>query len=386
MITQRSASINKSVLTQCGTLIALRTTGPQDRAAIEDWLHYHDQSREIVASLPSLADGEAWVWSPQFLAQTARIRFRLSETFDSGATPKVAASQRAPTTLADVDLSAIREQMAATIERAKEDDPKLLRQRIAALERQVREQQSERIVERVEIPVLGEEERHTLTSLVEQIDVLSTTLEAVQREVLSRLHLVVSAPLPPEPEPPKPVPHYAPRATPANTARIATSELTAPQQRILDALACFEQVGNFMTARANVAVWADQSPRSSGYTNNLGRLRTLGLVDYPVPGLVALTDRGRELATCFQRLTSLTELHHAWYAKLSNPQARILQVLVLRYPASMSRAGLAEEAGQSATSSGYTNNLGALRGLGLLDYPKSGMVVATDLLFPDGLA
>lgn len=36
---------------------------------------------------------------------------------------------------------------------------------------------------------------------------------------------------------------------------------------------------------------ADQSPTSSGYTNNLGGLRTLGLIDYPSGGMVAATER-----------------------------------------------------------------------------------------------
>ncbi|HMJ10536.1 MAG TPA: hypothetical protein VK524_03970, partial [Polyangiaceae bacterium] len=40
LITQRSAAVNKNVLTQVQTLIAMRTTGPQDRKAIEDWLKY----------------------------------------------------------------------------------------------------------------------------------------------------------------------------------------------------------------------------------------------------------------------------------------------------------------------------------------------------------
>lgn len=34
-----------------------------------------------------------------------------------------------------------------------------------------------------------------------------------------------------------------------------------------------------------------------------------------------------------------------------------------------------------SASSGYANNLGALRSLGLIDYPSPGMVAATDLLF-----
>lgn len=136
MITQRSASINKSVLTQVQTLITLRTTGPQDRAAIEAWLKYNDQSPKILAELPKLANGEAWVWSPNFLKDTKKIQFPLSHTFDSGATPT--GTKRASATLADVDLKAIEKRMAATVEKAKADDPKALRKRVAELEHELK--------------------------------------------------------------------------------------------------------------------------------------------------------------------------------------------------------------------------------------------------------
>jgi hypothetical protein len=57
------------------------------------------------------------------------------ETFDSGASPKAGEKRIEPKNLADVDLGALTKQMAATIEKAKANDPKLLRQRIAELER-----------------------------------------------------------------------------------------------------------------------------------------------------------------------------------------------------------------------------------------------------------
>ena len=71
-----------------------------------------------------------------------------------------------------------------------------------------------------------------------------------------------------------------------------------------------------------------------------------------------------------------------WERRLSRPEWRILQVLIGVYPKAVSRGWLADESGQSATSSGFANNLGALRSLGLLDYPSSGMVAATEPLFP----
>ncbi len=64
MITQRSAAINKNVLTQIETLFVLRITSPQDRKAIEAWVEYHGQAEDILESLSGLENGEAWVWSP----------------------------------------------------------------------------------------------------------------------------------------------------------------------------------------------------------------------------------------------------------------------------------------------------------------------------------
>ncbi|MBA3947979.1 MAG: hypothetical protein H0X37_25940 [Herpetosiphonaceae bacterium] len=93
-----------------------------------------------------------------------------------------------------------------------------------------------------------------------------------------------------------------------------------------------------------------------------------------------LTPAGRAQLNVAPVLRSRAELHQAWYSKLPAPQVRILQVLVAHSPEAWERPALASEAGQSPTSSGYTNNLGALRSLGLIDYPTPGKVVVTALL------
>lgn len=393
LITQRPAVIHKDVLTQISTLVCMRISGPQDRNALNEWVRANgtdEQRDEMIASLASLPTGTAWFWSPHWLGIFQRVQVRRLETFDSSATPKAGERRNVPKAFAAVDLAGLQERMAATIERAKQDDPHELRRRIGELEKQIHSQPSriEKVVERVEVPVLGEHERRLLKDLNEKLDSVGTWLQAVKRDVAPVLAQVTVTPTLPapviEPEPVK-LPS-SPRRTTGNSGPVESGELSAPQQRILDALACFERVGISSVARANVAVWADQSPRSSGYTNNLGRLRTLGMIEYPTGGVVTLTDRGRELATCLAAITSVTELHAAWFAKLSNPQARILRALIHIYPRALRRSELADAAGQSATSSGYTNNLGMLRGLGLLDYPRGGEVVATGLLFPEGLA
>jgi hypothetical protein len=83
---------------------------------------------------------------------------------------------------------------------------------------------------------------------------------------------------------------------------------------------------------------------------------------------------------------SLQDLHEAWFAHLPRSQAKILSCLVEVHPMALSKEHLAERVGQSPTSGGYKNNLGALRSLGTIDYVDGGQVVATGLLFPRAAA
>lgn len=84
LINQRAATVNKDVLTQLDTLIALRSVGPQDRKALQDWVEFHTAEGDFdkfMSSLPSLPTGEAWIWSPEFMGIFERIKIRARETF-----------------------------------------------------------------------------------------------------------------------------------------------------------------------------------------------------------------------------------------------------------------------------------------------------------------
>lgn len=140
LVTQRSAVLNKNVLTQAQMLVVLRTIAPQDIAAMKAWIEVHGtdaEGKELISSLPSLPIGEAWFWSPGWPDEGGifnRVKVSPITTFDSGATPKPGEKKIVPKNLADVDLDALKVQMAATIEKAKSEDPKLLRKRILELE------------------------------------------------------------------------------------------------------------------------------------------------------------------------------------------------------------------------------------------------------------
>lgn len=143
LVTQRSAVLNKNVLTQAQMLVVLRTIAPQDLAAMKAWIDVHgtvEQAKELMDSLPSLPIGDAWFWSPGWPTEEGifkRVHVLPIETFDSGATPKPGQRQVIPKNLADVDLDALKGQMAATIESAKANDPKALRSEVARLTREL---------------------------------------------------------------------------------------------------------------------------------------------------------------------------------------------------------------------------------------------------------
>ena len=64
---QRSATIDKDVLSQCEALIVMRLTDKRDRKAVKEWIdakNIGDRVSKMFESLGDLADGEAWLWWP----------------------------------------------------------------------------------------------------------------------------------------------------------------------------------------------------------------------------------------------------------------------------------------------------------------------------------
>jgi len=86
LITQRSAVLNKDILTQSDCLVVLRTLAPQDKKAIQAWVEEQTdedktQLKEWYDSLKRLENGEAWVWHPEPPVIYKKVKFRQRETF-----------------------------------------------------------------------------------------------------------------------------------------------------------------------------------------------------------------------------------------------------------------------------------------------------------------
>ncbi len=388
MISQQPQAVNKKCLNQASTLFLFRTGGAHERKAIKEWVNTKHVEESVLDDMNALETGVAIVASPEWLQVLKRVKVAAKRTFDSTKTPEIGDVEPAKT-LAPVDLTKIRETWSAVIAEAEADDPKVLRKRVADLERQLAARQQQVAPEkRVEVPVLPAQDLARLERAAELLDERSTHLVQGLQVVVSELGAVKSALARMRaPAPAKALAPTAARRSPAPPAArprdVATAPgVTRPQKNILDALAWFEAIGIPSPSRVAAAFIAGASSKSSAYINNLGALRSAGLIAYPHDGHVALTGHGRASAHPPDIAPTAEALQQAALAAVTEPQSRILAALIEAYPAALSRQELAERAKASPLSSSYINNLGALRTLGVIDYPAQGRVAATALLFP----
>jgi hypothetical protein len=109
LISQRTATIQKDVLTQCETLLAMRSVGEPDRRAMKGWIAEcvspkpdDPDVERFLGSLPELPDGEGWLWSPQWLKVFERIKIRERKTYHPGRTREAGAAAPKQVELSDV--------------------------------------------------------------------------------------------------------------------------------------------------------------------------------------------------------------------------------------------------------------------------------------------
>jgi len=192
LVTQRAAVLNKNVLTQVEVLVALRTVGAPDRKAMDEWVQAHGTAEEratFMSSLASLPKGTAWFWSPGWLECFTRVAVGRRATYDSSSTPAVGGRAPALRELAPIDLERLSADMRATVERAKANDPKALRARVAELERQLATPPSPPPAEvrEVERHILTPEQEHTLKGLHGTFDRIAQELAQLRDEALRKL-------------------------------------------------------------------------------------------------------------------------------------------------------------------------------------------------------
>jgi ribosome-binding protein aMBF1 (putative translation factor) len=114
-ITQGPAKLNKDVLTQLSTLIALGVTSPQDRDAIKTWVDGNadrEQAKRVYDSLARLPVGGGWIWAPDH-DLLKHVKSPAIQTLDTSKTPKAGDARITAPVLATADLAKIANQIQA---------------------------------------------------------------------------------------------------------------------------------------------------------------------------------------------------------------------------------------------------------------------------------
>lgn len=421
-VTLRSASFNKNVLGQTDILIVMRTTSPHDVQAVTAWFDGKDiddqaKRKEVLGSIRKLQTGEGFVYGPE-AGIFKRLKFSRRRTFDSGVTPGFGKKMIQPKVLAPVEIDDLRREMKSFIEQAEAEDPARLKEQVAALKRekaalakQVESAKAHQETRVVEKPVLSEEDvalvREAGAAFEAAVARVNAALEPVvdlvngdmarHAQAMADLAAKVGAQAHRAREgsgtngatrvKAAPVVRSSPSAgqetsDPVLGAEGEVVEVSGPMQRVLDALAWLEATnGDRAQQMTAVAFMAGYKPNGGAFNNPKSRLRVLGLVDYPKPGFLALTDEGRARAAVPEPVLTTAELQDRVKENLTGPMQRVLQPLLDAYPESMTSADCAAQAGYEPNGGAFNNPKSRLKTLGLIDYPGPGLLVAKPVLF-----
>jgi hypothetical protein len=376
LIGQRAAMINKNVLTQCDTLICMRLVAPQDRKAIDEWVNLHgdkEQRDVMMGELAKLRQGHGFIWSPA-ADIFQKVAFRERHTFDSSRTPKIGERVVAPKVFASVDVGKLTADIAATVERAKADDPKALRAKIAELTKQLAsakptiETKVERVEVLLEVPYLPLTFATALSALGDKhANEIRATVDAeIARlksgSALENARRVTAAKGTNRPH------GQAPRVL-ENRAKTGKSQENPGSAALGKAERAFLTV---MAQRPNgvdrdeLGLLAGYSPSSGHINNTIGALRTAGYVEQGWP--VRITDAGSNALGSFDLLPEGQALVDYWlnHPRLGKAHRAFLAALVDAGPAGLDREQLAERTGYESTSGHINNTIGALRTMKLV--------------------
>ena len=398
--TQRPARLHKDVMEEVGTVVIHRigAGASNDQRTIAGWVKHEDLSDEIVPSLTRLGDGEAWVLSPSEFGITKRVQIDRRTTFDSGATPLVGAGSRPTLTMADIDADAIREALAVSIEKAKDNDPAELRNRMKAmekehqavlrdLERQIADlrrevedlEEAEVPVEEVEVEVVPEGLADMIRELQRDIDQIDTLGRTLGKQAAEVLEYAMKRPAPSsrpggEGHPPARVrPERAVRpprpAQPTRTPPPVDGDvvLKAGAVRILQAVA---RAHPLVYTRSQIAVLA-QMKKSGGtfgtYWSNLKKAGYITEADDGAP--VHITDAGLERAGIDP--DENVDVLEMWRSKLKAGNRKMLDYLVAN-PGWHDRADLAEAIDMEPSGGTFGTYLSILNKNGLVEVEGKG--------------
>jgi hypothetical protein len=402
LIDQRPQSVNKEVLSQTELLILHQLTGTHERKVMKDWVQEKTvDGINALDDLASLQAGECFFWSPGLMRTFAQIKVGKKRTYDASATPELGDddSYIKMKPLRTGDLVVLHESMAKVVEEIEAKDPVKLKAQvrkltatIAKLEAQIANRPD---VKKVTVPTFTIKEQNVLMNhamklgktigpLMAQLEQTDASISVLGKAIMRLARegafeeRVIAKKARPELGP-KPKHHTVPMRSPVEKV---DSNLTGPEQRIVDAIGWMNDVGIEEPELTAVAFLAGYRMGGGGFNNPRGKLRVAGHVEYRGKKIV-LTRSGAAMANRSEIPLTSKGLQDKVLRKLKGPEQRILIPLLEAYPEPMANDELAVAANYTAGSGGFNNPKGRLRTLGLINYPSPGMSSAADILFID---
>jgi hypothetical protein len=380
IISQRSADVDKRIVSQATVLIVHQTTLARDRKRIEEWMDAHtdhDDKRAFLNSLKNLEVGWAWVWIPGKLDVFQKVQIRLRDTFNSSATPEFGEARLQPRTLADVNLDEVRsffETMQPTapadapIDAPPNTSPVRVVERVVTVEKSVLDDLTRGWLER------------KLNATQEALDAVKVQLQALvevtekmrggatastARRAVAQAHFQSGPPTPEELEG-----EYIERLAPAPPSASSGSPSDVPLDDY--ALGLLKVVVQSYPARltlAQLAVLAKRSTKSSAFRERMRVLKQRGLLAEAGP-LLESTEAGFSLmGTVPARAVTPEVVIEAWRDALPDGPRRMFDVLLKAYQEDEGRfvawEELARAIGNSPNSSATRGFLTTLRQNGL---------------------
>jgi len=418
LISQRPQEVNKKALNQSECVLAFQMTGPQERKALEYWLSDRgiESEQNLAKLLPSLAVGKPFIWSPQWLKVSKVFEILPIESLDTSKTPTMDGGIASTFTLSPIVLTELEQSFATLVVEAKENDPKALKARVKALEEQLAQggapafgmPADEKKNARALLDRAGSHNTNyvrlldralsCLSPIEEQLRVLSDLLHQ-SKELAGSSDLVKSLEgfferlngiggdysrmrqAKPEKSPSrlgkKAALHIELKAVPPLREDPKTEKgANLPRCDAL-LLQVFAQHGAMSLHRA--AMIAGYPPGASTTKNAAGRLRSLGYLQGE-NAQASITALGKKNCAPFEPLPKTpAKIAEYWFGELPAADSAMLQVLVKRYPKSLTLDQVTVAAGYEPGKSTTKNAAGRLRSLGLVEGGNNAMQASKDL-------
>jgi uncharacterized protein len=385
MISQRPQKLNKDVLNLTELLFAFQANGVLERKAIAEWVQEKDAEgrSEVNNELPSLARGEALVWSPSWLRVYGRYHTHKKTTYDAGATPMKA---RAAVKMKALDLASLEASMAEVVEVAKKDDPRALRAEMAKLRAELAKAgkaPAPKATPHQVVVAVPPAMLRTISALRKQVERMAADLGRVSGSAQGLLAALDGA----SKQAASPTlavvtngTSRAPVAIRSEPTVHTDKPLSKAARALLAALAQLGGKGN----DDQVSILSGYSANSSTFGNAFTELRNAGLADGP-PEARTLTEGGRGALGDVPPPPTGEELLALWLRKLGKAERTFLELLWQH--GSLSRSALSEQSklvgandgkGYSASSSTFGNALTTLRSARLISGPPGGDVAIAE--------